>query len=154
VLVSDFFFQEIGDLLPSFSLLPRCEIDHHAVGLHHTIDGGLHLCGSLFPEQELPIVGGSSGGEAQGPTAAIGDENADRAPAILAEWSSDMQRRRFKHVVSFPDDLSEEAKRLRAEAEKLPPGTERHGLERKARQAETAAHIDEWLESSGLRPPE
>jgi hypothetical protein len=63
-----------------------------------------------------------------------------------------MQRRRFRHVVSFPDDLSQEAERLRAE--KLPPGTERHGLERMARQAETAAHIDEWLESSGLRPPE
>jgi hypothetical protein len=56
--------------------------------------------------------------------------------------------------MSFPDDLSQEAERLRAEAEKLPPGTERHDLERKARQAETAAHIDEWLESPGLRPPE
>jgi hypothetical protein len=78
----------------------------------------------------------------------------DRAPAILAEWSSAMQRRRFKHVMSFPDDLTQEAERLRAEAEKLPPGTERHDLERKARQAETAAHIDEWLKSPGLRPPE
>jgi hypothetical protein len=90
----------------------------------------------------------------QGPTAAIGNENADRAHAILAEWSSAMQRRRFKHVMSFPDDLTEEAERLRAEAEKLPPGMERHDLERKARQAETAAHIDEWLKSPGLRPPE
>jgi hypothetical protein len=91
----------------------------------------------------------------RGPTAAIGDESTDRAPAaILAEWSSAMQRRRFKDVMSFPDDLSQEAERLRAEAEKLPPGTERHDLERKARQAETAAHIDEWLKSPGLRPPE
>jgi hypothetical protein len=87
------------------------------------------------------------------PTAAIGDENADRAPAILTEWSSAMQRRRFKDIVSFPDDLTQEAERLRAEAEKLPPGTERHDLERKARQAETAAHIGEWLKSPGLRPP-
>jgi hypothetical protein len=78
----------------------------------------------------------------------------DRAPAILAEWSSDMQRRRFTHVMTFPDDLTQEAERLRAEAEKLRPGTERHGLERKARQAETAARIDEWLKSPGLRPPE
>jgi hypothetical protein len=54
----------------------------------------------------------------------------------------------------LPDDLTEEAERLRAEAEKLPPGMERHDLERKARQAETAAHIDEWLKSPGLRPPE
>jgi len=43
---------------------------------------------------------------------------------------------------------------LRAEAEKLPPGTERHDLERKTRQAETGAHIDEWLDSPGLPPPE
>ena len=33
-----------------------------------------------------------------------------------------MQRRRFKNVVTFPDDLSQEAERLRAEAGKLRPG--------------------------------
>jgi hypothetical protein len=64
-----------------------------------------------------------------------------------------MQRRRFKHVLSFPDRLAQEAERLRAEAEKLPPGIARHDLERKARQAETAAHMDEWLRSPGLQPP-
>jgi hypothetical protein len=64
-----------------------------------------------------------------------------------------MQLRRFKQVISFPDDLAQEAERLRAEAENLPPGTERHDLERKARQAETAAHVDEWLKSPGLQPP-
>jgi hypothetical protein len=65
-----------------------------------------------------------------------------------------MQRRGFKHVLSFPDGQTQEAERLRAEAKKLPPGPQRHDLERKARQAETAAHIDEWLKSPGLRPPE
>ena len=65
-----------------------------------------------------------------------------------------MQRRRFKHMLSFPDRPTQEAERLRAEAETLPPGTERDDLERKARQAETAAHIAEWLKSPGLRPPE
>ena len=64
-----------------------------------------------------------------------------------------MQRRRFKHVMTFPDDLTQEAERLHAEAGKLPPGTERHDLERKARQAEIAAHVDEWLKSPGLQPP-
>jgi hypothetical protein len=64
-----------------------------------------------------------------------------------------MQRRHFKHVLSFPDRLTQEAERSRAEAEKLPPGIERHELERKARQAETAAHMDEWLKSPGLQPP-
>jgi hypothetical protein len=64
-----------------------------------------------------------------------------------------MQRRRFKHMMTFPDDLTQEAERLRAEAEKLPPGMERHDLERKARQVEIAAHVDEWLKSPGLQPP-
>jgi hypothetical protein len=64
-----------------------------------------------------------------------------------------MQRRRFKDVLTFPDDLSQEAERWRAEAGKLRPGTERHHLEKKARQAETAAHIEEWLKSPGLQPP-
>lgn len=64
-----------------------------------------------------------------------------------------MQRRRFKNVLSFPERLAQEAERLRTEAEKLPPGIEWHDLERKARQAETAARIDEWLKSPGLQPP-
>jgi len=63
-----------------------------------------------------------------------------------------MQRRRFKNIVSFPDRLAQEAERWRAEAEMLPPGTERLELERKARQAETAMHMDEWLRSPGLQP--
>jgi hypothetical protein len=58
-----------------------------------------------------------------------------------------MQRRRFKHVLSFPDDAAEHAERLRGEAEKLSPGPERRALERKARQAQTAA-----LKSPGLQP--
>jgi hypothetical protein len=41
-----------------------------------------------------------------------------------------MQRRRFEKVLSFPDS-STEADRLRAEVEKLPPGPQRHDLERK-----------------------
>jgi hypothetical protein len=64
-----------------------------------------------------------------------------------------MQRRRFKHILSFPDRLTQKAERWRAEAEKLPPGIERLELERKAQRAETAAHMDEWLRSPGLQPP-
>ena len=64
-----------------------------------------------------------------------------------------MQRRRFKNVLTFPDRLSKEAGRLRQEAETKPPGPEQDGLLRKARRAETAAHIDEWLSSPGPKPP-
>jgi hypothetical protein len=64
-----------------------------------------------------------------------------------------MQRRRFKNTLTFPDRLSKEADRLRQEAETKPRGPEQDELLRKARQAATAAHIDEWLSSPGLKPP-
>jgi hypothetical protein len=65
-----------------------------------------------------------------------------------------MQRRRFKNVLSFPNRLANEAERLREEAEALPHGPERDALQKKARQADIASHIDEWLSSPGLRPPD
>jgi hypothetical protein len=64
-----------------------------------------------------------------------------------------MQRRRFKNILSFPDRLANEADRLRKEAEVLPPGPDRTELLKKARQADIAAHMDEWLSSPGLKPP-
>ena len=69
------------------------------------------------------------------------------------EWSSAMQRCRFKNTLTFPDRLAKEAERFRREAETKPPGQERDDLLRKARQAETAADIDQWVSSSGLQPP-
>jgi hypothetical protein len=65
-----------------------------------------------------------------------------------------MQRRRFKQTDILEVRLAQEAKRLRAEAQKLPPGAARDDLTRKARQAETGSHMSEWLRSPGLRPPE
>lgn len=43
--------------------------------------------------------------------------------------------------------------RLRKEAQGTPPGIARDLLIRKARRAETAAHMQDWLKSPGLRPP-
>jgi hypothetical protein len=65
-----------------------------------------------------------------------------------------MQRRRFKQTQSLEARLAEEAKRLRREAKLLPAGAKRDEMIRKARQAETASHMNDWLTSSGLRPPE
>ena len=59
-----------------------------------------------------------------------------------------MQRRRFKNTLTFPDRLAKEAERLRQEAETKHPGPEQDELLTKARQAETAAHIE-----NGLHPP-
>ena len=64
-----------------------------------------------------------------------------------------MQRRRFKNILTFPDRLSDFARKARERAEKLPPGPEKDEMIRKARQADTAAHLDEWVNSPGLQPP-
>ncbi len=64
-----------------------------------------------------------------------------------------MQRRRFKHAASLEERLAEEARRWREQPELLPPGHEREELMRKARQADTACHLDQWLKSPGLASP-
>ncbi len=64
-----------------------------------------------------------------------------------------MQRRRLKQTVSLKDRLASFAKDIREKASQLRPGPEQDALLKRARQAETAAHIDEWANSSGLQPP-
>ena len=63
------------------------------------------------------------------------------------------RRRRFKQSDSLKERLSIFVEDIRAKADALPPGPEKEELLRKARQAETASHIDEWANSSGLRSP-
>ncbi|WP_347338711.1 hypothetical protein [Bradyrhizobium nanningense] len=62
-------------------------------------------------------------------------------------------RRRIKQTQSLEARLAEEAKELRATAATLPPGPTRDAVLRKARQDETAAHVTEWLNLRGLKPP-
>ena len=64
-----------------------------------------------------------------------------------------MQRRRFKQTAPLELRLEEQAKRLRQEAKGIPPGVEHETLIRRARQAETASHISQWISSKGLQPP-
>jgi len=61
--------------------------------------------------------------------------------------------RRFKQNLSLRDKLDAWAKEVREQAAKLPPGPERDALLRKAGQAETARHLEDWASSPGLRPP-
>jgi hypothetical protein len=42
---------------------------------------------------------------------------------------------------------------LREEAKLLPSGAVRDATIRAARQADTAAHLDDWVNSPGLQPP-
>ena len=64
-----------------------------------------------------------------------------------------MERRRIKHETSFEERLAEQARSLREQAKTMPPGIEREGLIRRARQAETASHMNDWLSSPGLASP-
>jgi hypothetical protein len=63
------------------------------------------------------------------------------------------KRRRFKQAISLKERLSLFAQAARAKASSLPIGSEQESWLRKARYADTAAHIDEWINSPGLRAP-
>jgi hypothetical protein len=67
--------------------------------------------------------------------------------------SSAMQRPPYEQAAPIDLRLTEESQRLRKEAQGTPPGIARDRLIRRARQAETAAHMQEWLRSPGLKPP-
>ena len=62
-------------------------------------------------------------------------------------------RHRFIHTKSLRERLLQEAQMLRDQAKLLPFGPVRDAALKKARQAEAAAHMDDWLSSAGLQPP-
>jgi hypothetical protein len=64
-----------------------------------------------------------------------------------------MQRRRSKPH-SFEDQIAAEKARLEEQLADLPDGPERDRLLKKIRQLETAFHMNDWLTSPGLRPPQ
>jgi hypothetical protein len=49
--------------------------------------------------------------------------------------------------------LAEHAAGLKKQAALLPAGAERDELLKKAREAEVGSHLNDWLNSPGLRPP-
>jgi hypothetical protein len=63
------------------------------------------------------------------------------------------KRRRFKQTLSLQDRLSAWVKGLEGEAEELPPGEKKAELLKKIRQADAAANMEAWANSSGLQPP-
>jgi hypothetical protein len=70
------------------------------------------------------------------------------------EGGHPMQRRKVKRTASLDKRLAEQARQIRTSAEALPQGSkERDDMMRKARQADTACHMNEWLASPGLQPP-
>jgi hypothetical protein len=64
------------------------------------------------------------------------------------------QGRRVKHIATFEERLAQEAIKFKEAADRQPNGSKaRELLLRRARQNETASHINEWLRSPGLQPP-
>jgi hypothetical protein len=65
-----------------------------------------------------------------------------------------MESRRIEKKLTFQQRLAAEAIRFKEAAKNERPGTmARELLLRRARQAETASHIDAWLNSPGLTSP-
>jgi hypothetical protein len=78
---------------------------------------------------------------------------SERSLSIAMELEP-MQRRRFKDVRSFSDRPRQRSNRLREEAEVLSHSPDSDALLKEARRAHVASHMDEWLSSPGLRPPD
>jgi hypothetical protein len=62
-------------------------------------------------------------------------------------------RRRSQQTTSLKDRRAAYAKEIREKASLLSPGPEKDELLRKARQADTAAHLEDWANSPELQPP-
>jgi len=63
------------------------------------------------------------------------------------------RRRRVKQTRSLEERMAEQAAKLKEQANRLPPGQEREELLKRARVAETGAHLSDWLTSPGFQPP-
>lgn len=63
------------------------------------------------------------------------------------------KRRRFKQTETLQDRLNKFAANSREQASTMPAGAERDQLVKKARQADTTAHLEEWMTSPGLQSP-
>ncbi|MHC4046013.1 hypothetical protein [Bradyrhizobium sp. 23AC] len=63
------------------------------------------------------------------------------------------KRRRFKQQLTLQDRLSAWVKQVEEQASRLPPGPERDALLKKARQADVANHLHDWVIPPGLQPP-
>lgn len=63
------------------------------------------------------------------------------------------RRNRSRPTLSLVDRLEQAARAAREAADLAPSEDERQELLKAARRYQTAAHLDEWLTSPGLRSP-
>nr|WP_084518739.1 MULTISPECIES: hypothetical protein [unclassified Bradyrhizobium] len=62
-------------------------------------------------------------------------------------------RRRVVQTEALEARLAQHARQLREQANAMPAGIEKAALLKRARQADTGAHLSEWLLSAALQPP-
>ena len=65
-----------------------------------------------------------------------------------------MQRRRRSTPHTFEDRIAAEKAQLEVQVAKLPPGSEKDRLLVKISQLKNASHMNKWLTSPELRPPD
>jgi hypothetical protein len=65
-----------------------------------------------------------------------------------------IQRRRRSSTHTFEDRIAAEKVRVEAQVAKLPPGSEKDRLLEKISQLDRASHMNKWLSSPELRPPD
>jgi hypothetical protein len=63
------------------------------------------------------------------------------------------KRNRKRPQVSFKDRVLSFAREAREKAALLPPCEAREDLLKRVLHADTAAHMDDWLNAPGLQPP-
>ena len=62
-------------------------------------------------------------------------------------------KQRVKQTICLKDRLASFAREIREKASHLPPGAEREAMLKRASRADTAADLDDWVNSAGLQPP-
>jgi hypothetical protein len=65
-----------------------------------------------------------------------------------------MQQRSSSKPHSFEDRIAAEKSRVEEQLAGISHGPQRDELVKKIRQLDTASHLNEWLRSPGLQPPE
>jgi hypothetical protein len=75
-------------------------------------------------------------------------------PRLISSKSAKTRiRRRLKQTISLKDRLGSFANEMREKAARLRPGAEQEALLKRARLVDTALHLRDWANSSGLQPP-
>jgi hypothetical protein len=77
-----------------------------------------------------------------------------KKPRLISSKSAKTKiRGRLKQTISLKDRLGSFANEMREKAARLRPGAEQEALLKRARLVDTALHLRDWANSSGLQPP-